>query len=122
MKKGKLSVTENAAVVLDSGDYRRAVSAAANAAQILTAALEFTKSDERGRLKVATMSKSSQIVVERLVVDVECPHGCLACFEAHRERQDRRERILAAQAELVDDVSLRAVATLTLLEPARLAA
>lgn len=67
------------------------------------------------------MPKSSQIIVESLVVDVECPHGCLACAEATRERQDRRERIIAAQADLLDEPVLSAVATVAH-ETARLAA
>jgi hypothetical protein len=44
---------EASTVTLQTGDYRRAVSAAANGAQVMTAALECTKQDERGRLKSA---------------------------------------------------------------------
>jgi hypothetical protein len=72
-------------------------------------------------MEVVTMPKSNKIVVESLVVDVECPHGCLACSEATRERQDRRERIIAAQADLLDEPVLSAVATVAH-ETARLAA
>jgi hypothetical protein len=72
-------------------------------------------------MEVVTMSKSSQIIVESLVVDVECPNGCLACAEVNRERQDRRERILAAQAALLDEPVLSVVATVAH-ETSRLAA
>jgi hypothetical protein len=47
------AITEIATVTLDSGDFRRAVSAAANAAKVMTAALEHTRQDERSRLKGA---------------------------------------------------------------------
>jgi len=47
------AITEATTVTLDSMDFRRAVSAAANAARCMTAALEFTKQDERARFKNA---------------------------------------------------------------------
>ena len=53
MKPKRPMIVEARQVTLDPMDLRRAISAAANAAQILTAALENTKSDERGRLKGA---------------------------------------------------------------------
>jgi hypothetical protein len=49
----KSTITEAATVTLDTEQFRRAVSAAANAAKTLTAALEFTSQDERNRLKGA---------------------------------------------------------------------
>ena len=49
----RLIITEAVTVTLDSGDFRRAVSAATNAARCLTAVLEFTKQEDRSRLKNA---------------------------------------------------------------------
>ena len=47
------TIIEAAIVELDTGDFRVAVSAAANAAKICTAALEHTQQTERGRFKGA---------------------------------------------------------------------
>lgn len=48
------TITEAATVTLDAGDFRRAVSAAANAAKTLTATMEFTSTpQDRERLKRA---------------------------------------------------------------------
>lgn len=49
----KPTTTEAPTITLNTGEFRRAVSAAANAAKTLTAALEFTSQDERNRLKGA---------------------------------------------------------------------
>ena len=51
MSTKKHTVTEAASVTLNTMDFRRAVSAAANAAKDMTIALEFTNQDERDRLQ-----------------------------------------------------------------------
>ena len=47
------AITEAATVTLDSGDFRRAVSAAANAAKVCTNALEVADPDDGGMLRLA---------------------------------------------------------------------